>query len=131
MLKTTKSGATYMCPITKKTSIKVEGRYGSWGVIDACLIGTELYALLESEQYGDEAALLLVKLPKKNDSYIVEKDSCGNDVNIKYYIRQQMEMAETYDDIVTALLDEDLIDNEDDCDMLTDEEINNYGVTIQ
>ena len=49
-------------------------------------------------------------------------------ISKKYYLQSKFEIAETYDDIVTALIDEDLIDDEDDCDMLTDEEINNMEV---
>jgi hypothetical protein len=81
--------------------------------------------LLESEQYGDEAALLLVNLPTLNNYYIVKEDGYGNVISKKYYLQSKFEIAETYDDIVTALIDEDLIDDEDNCDMLTDEEINN------
>lgn len=125
MLTTTKSGTIYKYPITKKTPIKVEGRYGTWGVVDAYLTGNGLYALLESEQYGDETASLLVKLPKSRNLYLVEEDSCGNVVDKIYYLRQRFEVSETYDDIVTALIDEDLIDKEEDGYMLSDEEINN------
>ena len=128
MLKKMKSGVVYSYPITKKTSIKVEDRYGSWGIIDACAAGSHIYALLENEQYGDEALLLLVKLPTLNNSYIVKEDRYGNVISKKYYLQSKFEIAETYEDIVTALIDEDLIDDEDDCDMLTDEEINNMEV---
>ena len=128
MLKITNSGVRYQCPITKKTSIKVEGRYGTWGVIDAYLTGNGLYALLESEDYGDETALLLVKLPKQHNFYLIEKDGYGYVVNEKYFLRQRMEIAETYDDIVTTLIDEDLIDDEDDGYLLTDEEIDNMEI---
>lgn len=128
MLKTTKSGVTYSYPIDKKTPIKVEDRYGSWGIIDACAVGSHIYALLESEQYGDEASLLLVKLPTLNNVYLIKEDRYGNMFSKRYYLQSKFEIAETYDDIVTALIDEDLIDNEDDCDMLTDEEINNMEV---
>ena len=128
MLKTTKSGVTYSYPIHSATPIKVEGRYGIWYIIDACLNGDEIYTLLESEQYGDETALLLVKLPKTNNSYITREDHNGNVITKTYYLRSKFEIAETYDDIVTALIDEDLIDCEDDCDMLSDEEIDDMEV---
>ena len=128
MLKRTKSGVIYSYPINKKTSIKVEGRYGSWSIIDACLSGDNIYALLESNQYGDETALLLVKLPDTDNCYLVKEDRYGNVISKMYYLRSRFEIAETYDDIVTAMVDEDLIDGEDDCDMLLDAEIDNMEV---
>ena len=128
MLKTTKYGTIYKCPITKETLIKVEGRYGTWGVIDAYLTGNGLYALLESNSYGDETTLLFVKLPKSRNLYLVEEDACGNFVSKTYYLRQRFEISETYDDIVTALIDADLIDKEDDGYLLSDEEINKMEV---
>lgn len=128
MLKTTKSGVIYSYPINKKTPIKVEGRYGSWSVIDACLNGDGVYALLEHNEYGDETALLLVKMPKTNNCYLVREDCYGTQISKTYYLRSKFEIAETYDDIVTTLIDVSLVDDEDDCDMLTDEEINNMEV---
>ena len=119
------SRMVYKCPITQKTSIKVEERFGTWGVISAYLTGNGLYALLESEDYGDETAFLLVKLPKFRNLYLVRKDSSGNFIDEIYYLRQKLVISETYDDIITALIDEDLINEENDGYLLTDEEINN------
>lgn len=128
MLKTTKSGVTYSYPIHSATPIKVEGRYGTWYIIDACLNGDSIYALLENEQYGDETALLLVKLPKTNNCYMVREDRYGNVITKTYYLRSKFEIAETYDDIIESMIDNDLIDDEDDCDMLSDEEIDDMEV---
>lgn len=128
MLKTTKSGVTYSYPVTTKTPIKVEGRYGLWSIVDARVNDDAIYALLEHNEYGDETAYLLVKMPTKNNCYLVREDRYGTQISKTYYLRSKFEIAETYDDIVTALIDEDLIDDEDDCEMLLDAEIDNMEV---
>lgn len=44
----------------KQDNIRVEGHIGTWYVIDKAIINGKHLYLLESEEYGDEAACLIV-----------------------------------------------------------------------
>lgn len=44
----------------KKDGIAVHGHYGTWHVIDEILYSGRKYYLLEHEEYGEEAAALIV-----------------------------------------------------------------------
>ena len=64
----------------KRQNIKIEGYSGKWSAIDSY----DKYYLMENNYYGDETCYLII-----------------DDTNTV--------IAETYDDIVTALEDEGLI----------------------
>ena len=85
-------------------NIKIEGRIGTWYEIDRRYINNELYVLFESEQYGDEAAAVLCKIPPIQCLTINAKG--------KIQIPERYEISETYDDIVTVLEENDIYDAE-------------------
>lgn len=68
----------------QKEHIKVDGYRGRWYVIDQIITGKGKFYLLEHEVYGDETCALVV------------------DANFNF-------IAETYDDLFTALEDEGII----------------------
>lgn len=63
-----------------KQNMKIEGYSGKWSAIDSY----DKYYLMENDYYGDETCYLIID----NTNTVI---------------------AETYDDIKTALIDEDLI----------------------
>lgn len=120
MLKTTKSGITYSCPINKKSKIKCEGYSGSYSIIDAASCDEDVYVLLEHNFYGDETALLLALLPLDCLRwYMVEKD--GRQIK-RFFIQSQDIIAETWDSIIDTL--EDSYPQLDGIEFWEDEEIN-------
>jgi hypothetical protein len=68
----------------KKDGIKLPNHIGTWYEIDSIKTDTAEYYLLQSEQYGDEAAAVVV-------------NAAGE------------ELCETFDDIETALEELDLL----------------------
>ena len=116
---------TYVAPITNRTPCKVEGRVGKWSILDAARVGNDICVLLEHNTYGDETALLLMQLPKAEVKWIIDNEE-GWKAERKgiLHFGSKYEIAETYDDIVTALIDEDLIDRPSDCEVLSDEDLN-------
>lgn len=75
--------------------IVIEGRTGTWYEIDRRFIKNELYVLFESEQYGDETACVLCKIPPLQFLSVTSKG--------RIKIPERYEVYETYDDIETAL----------------------------
>ena len=49
-----------MSTLRKREGIKVEGHRGTWYVIDEAIYNGKTYYLLEHEEYGDEAAGLII-----------------------------------------------------------------------
>ena len=124
-MKYTVNRKTYVVPITNKTPCKVEGRMGKWTIIDAARVGNDICVLLEHNTYGDETAFLLAQLPRAEVQWIADhEDEWQEDRKGILRFEAKYELAETYDDIVTALIDEDLIDKASDCDVLSDEDLN-------
>ena len=83
---------------------KIEGRYGTWYEIDDMKVGDDTYKLYESCDWGDETAAIVIKVP--SEPYAVKKLSSGERV---FVIPKECEVCETFDDIKTALEDEDII----------------------
>ena len=94
-------------PHMKLENIKIEGRIGTWYEIDDMQVGNDYYKLFESCVYGDEAGAILVKLPQEKFEI---KDHVTRFSSEKvYFIPKECEVAETWDDIETALEDEGIL----------------------
>ncbi len=127
MRKTTKSGVTYSYPINKKSKIKCEGYSGAYTIIDAATYDGEVYVFLEHDFYGDETAYLLAVLPLTCLRWYVVDKMNGNQLK-RLFIRSDDILAESYDSIDVALLDEYDGAELEDIEFWTDEEINNMEV---
>lgn len=82
-------------PHMKLENIKIEGRIGTWYEIDHLNHSGKTYVLFESEQYGDEASAIVI-------DYTDERTKDGE-------IPKSHEICETFDDIETALEDEEIL----------------------
>lgn len=76
-------------------NIKIEGRIGTWYEIDRIDVLNLTYILFESEYFGDESGCLVVE-------YTKERNSKGE-------IPEKYEICETFDDLETALEENDLL----------------------
>lgn len=83
---------------------EIEGRYGTWYEIDKMKVGDDTYKLYESCDWGDEAGAIVVQLP--NTPLEIKRLSTGE---LVYVIPEDCEIAETFDDIETALEDEGIL----------------------
>lgn len=86
---------------------EIEGRIGTWYEIDDIQVGDDYYKLFESCVFGDEAGAILVKFPQeklKIKNHITRLSS-----EKVYFIPKECEVAETWDDIETALEDEGIL----------------------
>lgn len=83
---------------------EIGGHYGTWYEIDDMKVGDNTYKLYESCDWGDEAAAVVIKVP--SEPYAVKKLSSGERV---FVIPKECEICETFDDIQTALEDEEII----------------------
>ena len=83
---------------------EIEGRYGTWYEIDKLEVGDDIYKLYESCDWGDEAGCIVIKVP--SGPYDIKKFSNGERV---YFIPEECEVCETFDDIETALEDEGIL----------------------
>lgn len=118
------NGVTRITPITSKTNCKVESRLGLWTIIDAAVVRSNVYALLEHNTYGDDTDYILVHVPSKPKWLVLyERDWCTK-IKEVFYFPYEYEKGETNDDIVTALIDEGIISNESECEVLSDEDLN-------
>ena len=80
-------------------NIRIEGRVGTWYEIDRMYVNNELYILFEHEEYGDETANVLCKIPPiQKLLHVGKNDRC-------VVIPSDYEICETYDDIKTTLGD--------------------------
>lgn len=82
-------------PNTELDNIKIEGRIGTWYEIDRLTHNEETYVLFESEDFGDEAEAVIIK-------YTDDRTRDGE-------IPKNYEICTTYDDIETALEDEEIL----------------------
>ena len=96
--------------------IRIDGRIGTWYEIDRRYINNELYLLLEHEQYGDETAGLLIKVPPIQKLKIEDTGS-GRHI----FIPKEYEIGETYDNIETALEDYNISYRDEKSDALKEE----------
>ena len=86
---------------------EIEGRIGTWYEIDDMQVGNDYYKLFESCVYGDEAGAIVIKLPQERFEI---KDHVTRFSSEKvYFIPKECEIAETYDDLQTALEDEGIL----------------------
>lgn len=83
---------------------EIEGRYFTWYEIDRTNVGKDTYVLFESCEYGDEAGAILVQLP--NAPLEIKRLYTGE---LVYVIPEDCEIAETFDDIETALEDNGIL----------------------
>lgn len=83
---------------------EIEGRYFTWYEIDRTNVGKDTYVLFESCEYGDEAGAILVKLPSK--PLEIKELYTGE---LVYVIPEDCEIAETWDDLETALEDNGIL----------------------
>lgn len=60
----------------KLDNIKIKGHIGTWHVIDTQVFNGTTYCLLEHDDYGDEAAGLIVKYDE--DSFVLILDDVWN-----------------------------------------------------
>lgn len=88
--------------IQEKVEYKVYGRVGTWCVIDRA----HGYVLLESCQYGDDAAYLVAREDQETP---VKAYRRFTDRSIVKYPTIYRDFFETYDDIETCLKDEGLL----------------------
>ena len=79
----------------KLDNIKIEGRIGTWYEIDHLTHNGVTYVLFESEIWGDEAPAVVIKYT--------------DDRTNKREIPKENEVGETFDDIETALEDEEIL----------------------
>lgn len=86
---------------------EIEGRVGTWYEIDDMQVGNDYYKLFESCVFGDEAGAILVKLPQEKFE-IKERITRFSSEKV-YFIPKECEIAETMDDIETALEDEGIL----------------------
>lgn len=96
--------------------VRIHDRIGTWYEIDRRYINNDLYLLLEHEQYGDEAAALLIKVPPIQKLQI-EDTRGGRHI----FIPEEYEIGETYDDIETALEDYNISYKDEQNDALKEE----------
>lgn len=82
-------------PRTNLDNIKIEGRIGTWYEIDRLTHDGETYVLFESEDFGDETEAIVIK-------YTDDRTRDGE-------IPKSYEICTTYDDIETALEDEEIL----------------------
>ena len=83
---------------------EIEGRYGTWYKIDEMKVGDYIYQLYESCDWGDEAGAIVIEAPGR--PYNIKKLSNGEHI---YFIPEECEVCETFDDIETALEDEGIL----------------------
>ena len=115
---------------TSKTYIKVEGHRGYFHILDVATVGDDIYVLLEHNVYGDEANLLVITLPTSAWPLIISRSN-GVEINVglgetaRYaiFIPENLILAETYDDIITTLQDNDIVDESHAAILWSDEEI--------
>lgn len=81
--------------MTKLEHVKVEGYYNTWYQIDDLTHADKTYLLLENEKWGDETSALVV--------IATEKRTAKNEIPKEYIV------CETFDDIETALEDEEIL----------------------
>lgn len=82
-------------PHMKLDNIKIEGRIGTWYDIDHLTHNGVTYVLFESEDFGSDAACLVIRY---TDYRTRERE-----------IPEDCEVAETFDDIETCLEDEGIL----------------------
>ena len=111
-------------PITSKTECTLEGRIGLWTIIDAAVVRANVYVLLEHNTYGDETSLVLAKIPSKPKWLVLYERDWVTKMKEVFYFPSEYERGTTYDDIVTALFDEDIIQNKEECVIISDEDLN-------
>ena len=92
-----------MTNVQENINYKVNGYKNTWNVISTYRT-LKTYALLENTVYGDEACALLVEM--ENNVEDVEYTRNGETVVIPTI---QKVICSTYDDIITTLIDEDII----------------------
>ena len=124
MMKYQINGVTRITPMTSKTECKIESRLGLWTIIDAAVVRSNVYALLEHNTYGDDTELILVHIPSKPKWLVLYEKDWSTKMKEIFYFPQEYEKGETYDDIVTALKDEGIISDESECEILSDEDLN-------
>ncbi len=88
--------------IDLKADYKVRDYYNRWSIIDT--YGD--YALLENNTYGDETCFLVVEMNKNNLVDKQYKTSTGEVIVLPTFLEV---VCETYDDIITALRDEEIL----------------------
>lgn len=86
---------------------EIEGRIGTWYEIDDMQVGNDYYKLFESCVFGDEAGAILVKLPQ--EKFEIKEHITRLSSEKVYFIPKECEIAETMDDIETALEDEGIL----------------------
>ena len=82
-------------PHMKLENIRIEGRIGTWYEIDHLTHNGVTYVLFESEIYGGDAPAVVIKYT--------------DDRTNKSEIPKENEVTETFDDIETALEDEEIL----------------------
>lgn len=89
--------------LMKLENVKIEGRTNLWSEIDCYNTDDEIYCLMENDTWGDEAGYIAIKLAEE---FHYETLNNGKKV---IFIPASCEICETWDDIETALRDEDII----------------------
>lgn len=75
-------------------NVKLEGWEGTWYEIDRMTVNGKIYVLFESEDFGDETNLVVSRLGAQNDDGEIPKE---------------YQVCETWDDLETALEENDLL----------------------
>lgn len=110
--------------ITTKTRFGVGDRKDYYTIIDVLVYKGVIYALLESDRYGEDD-MLVVKLPEN-----IKHISKGN--LWLCYIPKENIIVDTCNDIITTLEDEGIIGNGDDpCYLLTDGQLDYDDSIVQ
>lgn len=120
MTKETKKGHVHY-NINKKTTFRIEGENEHstkfYSIIDAATVGDSTYCLLESNMYGEDD-MVVVKLPK-NLLWLVQE----NKEEVKVFIPHKYIICSACNDIITELTDNDIIMDDFDAELWSDEEI--------
>lgn len=90
----------------QKNVYRISGYTGRWGIIDKVKVNDVTYFLMENNIYGDETCYVVVTNESMGMGYI---KSCD-----EYLPKFNIVVCETYDGLLQALLDEDIIDNIED-----------------
>lgn len=92
----------------QKNVYRISEYTGRWGIIDKVKVNDVTYFLMENNIYGDETCYVVVTNESIGMEYIKSRD--------EYLPKFNIVVCETYDGLLQALLDEDIIDNIEDCE---------------
>lgn len=118
----------YTFPADFRTNFRVEGR-GMYTIIDALVYKNKVYALLESNKYGEED-MLVIKLPSVNKlKFICTREETSFSFYAIFIPEFDIVVESTYNNIVISLEDEGIVVDKDYM-LFSDEEINNIQEVI-